>query len=60
MISGSGSARCGSNNHKHIASGVFEKKLIFSNDSVGTTQREHKKELLTTYLMLFLLVWHLS
>lgn len=59
MISRSESARCGSNNPKHIASGFFEWKLVFPNDSVGTTQREQKRELLTTYLMLFLLVWHL-
>lgn len=59
MISRPRSARFISNNPKHIASGVFERKMTFSNDSVGTTQREEKRELLTTYLMLFLLVWHL-
>lgn len=59
MISRSESARSGSNNPKHIASGPFERKLTFSNDSVETPQRKQKKELLATYLMLFLLVWHL-
>lgn len=44
MISRSGSARCSSNNPKHIASGLFKRKLTFSNDRVERTQREQKRE----------------